>query len=166
MAMNETTTIRGNVTDEPVLRPTKTGSSWTTFTVAVNHGSGENRKATFIRVKVWNSDFAENFAENTKASLKKGTRVTVTGRAGTEAWIDKQTGEPRSALVINADEVDISLRYATAEVSRNEREGGFNGAPASTGYGNRGSYGGSPAPAASVPAEDDPFAVALDDAAF
>ena len=56
------------------------------------------------------------------ASLKKGTRVVVTGRLEQRSWETEQ-GEKRSVVEIVADDVAPSLLFATAEVHRIERSG-------------------------------------------
>ena len=56
-------------------------------------------------------------------SLAKGTRVVVTGRLEQRSW-ETENGEKRSVVEIVADEIGPSLRYATAQVTRNERRDG------------------------------------------
>ena len=65
----------------------------------------------------------DDVAENVARSLKKGALVLVRGRLrGTEVYVPKHEGaEPRVTLVLEADAIGPSLRYATAEVARRER---------------------------------------------
>jgi single-strand DNA-binding protein len=49
--------------------------------------------------------------------------VVVTGRLEQRSW-ETENGEKRSVVEIVADEVGPSLRWATAQVTRNERRGG------------------------------------------
>ncbi len=58
-------------------------------------------------------------AENVSESLGKGSRVVVTGRLEQRSW-ETENGEKRSVVEIVADEVGPSLRWATAQVTRNE----------------------------------------------
>ena len=81
--MNDTViTVIGNLTNDPELRFTPSGSAVTNFTVASTPRSYD--KATsewkdgetlFLRCSIWR-DAAENVAE----SLTRGTRVVVQGR--------------------------------------------------------------------------------------
>ena len=59
-------------------------------------------------------------AENVAQSLTRGSRVVVTGRLDQRSWETDQ-GEKRSKIEITADEVAPSLRWATVEVTKNER---------------------------------------------
>ena len=143
MAMDNNVTITGNATREPELRFTPSGQAVANFGVAVNR-RWQNRQTqeweeavSFIDVTAW-AQLAENIAE----TVAKGTRVTVTGRLDQRSW-ETQDGDKRSKVEIVADDVAISLRWATAEVMRNERSdagggGGYSGgggAPARQGGG-------------------------------
>jgi single-stranded DNA-binding protein len=59
-------------------------------------------------------------AENVDQSITKGARVVVTGRLEQHSW-EPEDGGKRSQVKIIADEVGASLRYATAETTKNER---------------------------------------------
>ncbi len=152
MAMDNTVTITGNATREPELRFTPGGQPVASFGVAVNR-RWQNRQTqeweeatSFIDVTCW-AQLAENAAE----SVARGTRVTVTGRLDQRSW-ETDNGERRSKIEIVADDVAVSLRWATATVNRNApREG--------AGGGDGRSFGG-PAPQDSAPAyqpDEEPF---------
>ena len=89
-------------------------------------------------VNEWNDIRADaNGLTEVSETVGKGTRVTVTGRLDQRSW-ENQEGEKRSKVEIVADDVAVSLRWATASVQRNERsEGGGN-----YGGGGGGNYGG------------------------
>jgi single-strand DNA-binding protein len=70
-------------------------------------------------------DLAENVAE----TVSKGTLVIVTGRLEQRSW-ETDDGERRSRTEVVADEVGPSLRWATAEVTKNERKGDIQPDPA------------------------------------
>ncbi|MEL7157487.1 MAG: single-stranded DNA-binding protein [Actinomycetota bacterium] len=135
MAIDNNVTVTGNATREPELRFTPSGQAVANFGLAVNR-RWQNRQTqeweeavSFFDITAW-SQLAENVAE----TVGKGTRVTVTGRLDQRSW-ENQEGEKRSKVEIVADDVAISLRWATAEVIRNERSdggGGFSG-PSSSG---------------------------------
>ena len=90
--------------------------------VAWNQRSGPNGgedKSHFFNVTCWR-ELAENCAE----TLTKGMRVVVYGRIDYQSWDDRDSGQTRSRVEIQADEVSPSLKWATAQVTRNERSGG------------------------------------------
>ena len=129
-------TIVGNITRDPELRFTPSGQANARLGVAVNRkwqdrNSGEWQEATsFFDVICW-----RELAENVSESLKKGTRVIVTGRLEQRSW--EQDGNKRSVVEINADEVAPSLRWATAKVEKTERRSGGDqgGGGGGSGYG-------------------------------
>jgi single-strand DNA-binding protein len=146
-------TIVGNVTRDPELRFTPSGQANARIGVAVNRkwqdrNSGEWQEATsFFDVICW-----RDLAENVSDSIKKGTRVIVTGRLEQRSW--EQEGNKRYVVEIIADEVAPSLRWATAKVEKTERRsGGDQGA----GGGGGGFGGARPAPAAEQPPPYDDF---------
>jgi len=121
MAQDNNVTITGNAGREPELRFTPSGQAVANFGVAVsrrwqNRQTNEWEEATsWIDVTCW-AQLAENVAE----SVGRGTRVTVTGRLDQRTW-ETDNGDKRSKVEIVADDVAISLKWATASVQRNER---------------------------------------------
>ena len=152
MAIDNTVTITGNATREPELRYTPSGQAVASFGVAVNR-RWQNRQTqeweeavSFFDVTAW-SQLAENVSE----SVAKGTRVTVTGRLDQRSW-ETPEGDKRSKIEIVADDIAVSLRWATAEINRNERsENGTFGGAAPAGR----PSGGSAAPAYNP--DEEPF---------
>jgi len=116
----------GNVTREPELRYTQGGQAVTKFGLAVNRRwqqAGEwKEQVSFFDVVCWGQ-----LGENAATSLGKGTRVVVTGRLEQRSYETAQ-GEKRSSVEVVADEVGPSLRWATAQVERNDRRTGDSGA--------------------------------------
>jgi single-strand DNA-binding protein len=111
--------IAGNLTGDPELRFTASGTAVATLNVGVNErrrntktGEWEDGNTTFFRVIVWNQP-AEHVAE----SLTRGMRVMVTGIMRQRSYEDKE-GTTRYMWEITAEEVGVSLRYATADVKR------------------------------------------------
>lgn len=128
--------IIGNLTRDPELRFTSSGQATASFAVAVNR-RWQNRQTqdweeatSFFDVVCWGQ-----LAENAAQSLSRGARVMVTGRLDQRSW-ENQEGERRSKIEITADEVAPSLRWATVEITKNERRspdgGGSSGG--SSGY--------------------------------
>src|ERR671911_196700 len=163
MANGNNVTIVGNLTRDPELRYTPSGQANASFGVAVNRRwmnrqtSEWEERVSFFNVVCW-----REMADNVSESLAKGARVVVTGRLEQRSW-ETENGEKRSVVEIVADEVGPSLRWATAEINRNERrdagEGGWSG-------GGGGGSGGGPgasrnvsneAPAAAFDPSEEPF---------
>jgi len=124
MSNGNTVTLIGNVTRDPEVRFTPSGQATATFGLAVNR-RWQNRQTqeweeatSFFDVVCWR-EMAENAAE----SLEKGSRVIVTGRLEQRSW-ETQDGDRRTKVEIIADEVGPSLRWATAQITKNERRGG------------------------------------------
>ena len=137
MAIDNSVTVTGNATREPELRFTPSGQAVASFGIAVNR-RWQNRQTqeweeavSFFDITAW-----AQLAENTAESVQKGTRVTVTGRLDQRSW-ETQDGDKRSKVEIVADDVAVSLRWATAEVTRNERSGGGGGGGGPAGGGSR-----------------------------
>jgi single-strand DNA-binding protein len=122
-----TVTMIGNLTRDPELRYTTSGRGIASFGLAVNRRyqvNGEWQEQTsFFNVVAW-GDLGENCA----ASLTKGARVIVTGRLEQRSW-ETPEGDKRSVVEVVADEIGPSLRWAQAEVVRNEREKASNEPP-------------------------------------
>ncbi len=125
MASDNQVTIVGNLTRDPELRYTPNGAALAKFGVAVSRrvkddASGQWRDAetAFLDVTAW-----RQLAENVAESLVQGSRVVVVGRLKQDQW-ETQEGEKRSKIVIEADEIGPSLRWATAKLTKAGRGGG------------------------------------------
>ena len=127
MANGNDVTLVGNITRDPELRFTSTGQATATFGLAVNRvwndrQTNERREATsFFDIVCW-----REMAENVSESLQKGARVVVTGRLEQRSW-ETPEGDRRSKIEVVADEVGPSLRWATAEIRKNDRRGPADG---------------------------------------
>ncbi len=154
MAIDNNVTVTGNTGREPELRFTPSGQAVANFGVAVsrrwqNRQTQEWEEATsWFDVTCW-GQLAENVAE----TVGRGTRVTVSGRLDQRSW-ETPEGDKRSKVEIVADDVAVSLRWATATVNKNERRDGGGGGGAGGGR----SFGGSTpsAPPAYNP-DEEPF---------
>ena len=128
-----TIVLVGNVTRDPELRFTPSGQPTTTFGLAVNR-RWQNRQTqeweeatSFFDIVCW-----RELAENASESLRRGSRVIVTGRLEQRSW-ETSDNEKRSKVEVVADELGPSLRWASAVVTKNERKGpgeGGGGRPA------------------------------------
>ncbi|MDJ0321013.1 single-stranded DNA-binding protein [Pseudarthrobacter sp. PS3-L1] len=173
MAGETTITVIGNLTNDPELRFTPSGSAVANFTIASTPRTFDRQSSEwkdgetlFLRAAVWR-EAAENVAE----SLTKGMRVIVSGRLKSRTYETKE-GEKRTVMELEVDEIGPSLRYANAKVNRTQRsgggQGGFGGGGNNNGGGgfgggnsggnqggNSGGFGGGNQQAA---AQDDPWA--------
>lgn len=129
MAQGDTNiTVVGNIVADPELRFTPSGAPVANFRVASTPrrfnsqtNQWEDGEAMFLTCNVW-----RQAAENVAESLTKGMRVIVTGRLKARSFQTRE-GENRTVFEIDVDEVGPSLRYASAQVARNPREGGSGG---------------------------------------
>ena len=147
MAQGDTNiTVVGNIVADPELRLTPAGAAVANFRVASTPrrynsqtNQWEDGEAMFLTCNVW-----RQAAENVAETMSKGMRVIVTGRLKQRSFQTRE-GENRTVFEIDVDEVGPSLRYATAQVNRNPREGGGNyggGQQQRSNNNNQGGFGG------------------------
>jgi len=153
MSNGNNVNIVGNLTRDPELRFTPSGQATASFGVAVNRRwqnrqSQEWEEATsFFDVVCWGQ-----LAENSAQSLTRGSRVVISGRLDQRSW-ESNEGEKRSKIEITADEVAPSLRWATVQITRNERRSPEDGGgPSGSSSGGGGGGGGAYRPVANEPA--------------
>lgn len=121
------------------------GDSPTIKTVKVN---GEERKVAELRVffddykrnadgefeqvgGFWlNCSIWDARAEAAAKLLRKGARVRVEGRLTQQSWMDKETGEEKTALQLNAEDVFPSLSRIEEIRFRAKQQGGSEDSPA------------------------------------
>ncbi len=108
--------IVGNLTADPTLRYTQSGKAVANLTVAVSHrgkANGEWQDVTdgFFTVSCWNS-----LADNVAKSLKKGSRVLVTGKLIQRTY--ESDGEKRTVVEIQANHVAAELSFAVAAITK------------------------------------------------
>jgi single-strand DNA-binding protein len=115
-------TLVGNLTDDPEVRFTPTGTQVGSFRLAVtprikDGESWKDGETSYFRINLWR-DLASHAAE----SLAKGDRAVVIGRLKSRSW-ETPEGERRSVVEVEADEVGPSLKWATAKPQRAARSG-------------------------------------------
>lgn len=136
MAGDTVITVIGNLTGDPELRFTPNGAAVANFTIAstprnFDRASGEWKEGEtlFLRASVWR-EAAENVAE----TLKKGMRVIAQGRLKSRSYETKE-GERRTSMELEIEEIGPSLRFASANVNRNQRNSGGNFGGGAGGFG-------------------------------
>lgn len=125
MANDTVITIAGNLAADPETRTLQNGQVVTNFRVLStpsyfdkNTGNWVDRPTLGLKVEAW-----RGLAENAANTLKKGMGVVVTGRLMADEFTDKTTGERRFAQHIEADDIGVSLKRATAQVQKTQRQG-------------------------------------------
>ncbi|MFJ8159218.1 single-stranded DNA-binding protein [Streptomyces sp. NPDC094468] len=118
-------TVVGNLTADPELRFTASGVPVAGFTVASTPRTFDRERSEwvdgeplFLRCSLW-----RQAAENAANSLAKGARVIVTGRLKQRTFDDNE-GQRRTVVEMDAEEIAVSLAYATASVTKTYRSGG------------------------------------------
>ena len=106
-------TISGNLTRDPELKTTQSGKSVATFDLAHNSGYGDNQKAHFFKVNVW-----EKQAEICCERLQKGSEVVVEGRLEHRTW--ETDGAKRSVVEITAVPFGVHFVSRMKDVPRTE----------------------------------------------
>jgi len=114
-----TITTEANLTTDPELRFTKTtGQAVCTLRLAVSSrrknmdGEYEDTPPVFYEGTVWGA-----LAEHVADTFHKGDRALVHGSTYDEEWTDRE-GHTRVKHVLQITSVGVSLRYATAQITR------------------------------------------------
>lgn len=117
-------TVVGNAVQDPELRFTPSGTAVAKFTVASTPRTYDKEAQAwkdgttlYLPVSVWRQQ-AEHVAE----SIVKGARVVVQGRLTQRSYEDRE-GVKRTVYELEADEVAVSLRNATAKVTKASSSG-------------------------------------------
>lgn len=116
--------ITGNLTRDPELRSTPSGSSVCGFSVAVNRvyrdPNGEQKEdVSFIDCSAWGK-----LGEMISQYAKKGSGVLVSGRLSQRSWEDKNGGGKRSRTEIVVEDFNF--------IGAGSRDGGSSNSNASS----------------------------------
>ena len=101
--------LAGNLTRDPELRFTQSGTPVCGFGLAVNRVFSKNDEVDFFNISAWR-DLGERVANYTK----KGDPVLVEGRLQYRTW-EAQDGSKRSAVDVVADNVQFLGRAGDAD---------------------------------------------------
>ena len=123
--MNDiTTTLAGNLVEDPELRFTTSGQpvanlrlAHTTRRYDRHTGQWTDGDTTYLRGTLWGAA-----AQNAADTLHKGDRVIVSGRLRQRDYTTTQ-GEKRTTHELDIDEIGASLRYATADITKTTPNG-------------------------------------------
>jgi len=117
MASLNKTLLIGNLTRDPELRYTPSGTAVCDFSIAVNRkwkGSDGQMKedVAFIECTAW-----ARTAEVVNQYTKKGQSIFVEGHIQQDRWEDKETGQKRSKLKITVERVQFLGKKETEAAS-------------------------------------------------
>lgn len=119
MAGETVITLIGNATADAELKFLPSGVAVTQVNVAstprvFDRSTNEWRdgETLFLRCNIWREQ-----AENAAESIRKGTRVIVTGRLRQRSY-ETRDGEKRTVVEMEVDEIAVSVRFATAKVTK------------------------------------------------
>lgn len=125
MAGETQITLCGNVVADPELRFTPSGAAVCNFRMASTPRTYNKDTSTwvdgeplFLTVNVWRQQ-AEQVAE----SVTRGMRVVVVGVLKSRTY-DTKEGEKRTVFEVEAEDVAVSLKFATAKVTKAQGSGG------------------------------------------
>jgi len=115
--------VMGNLTRDPELRYTPSGTAVTSFGLAINRRAGNGARAgkeeaTFIDVVAWGKQ-----AEVCSEYLGKGRLVLIEGSLRQERW-EGRKGEARSALKVVAERVQFLGNGRSQAPEQTETDGG------------------------------------------
>ena len=116
MAGEPTTTIAGNLTADPELRFTPSGTAVANFTIAstprvLDRQSNEwkDGETLFIRCTLW-----REAAQHVADSLRKGNRVIAEGTLKARNF-ESREGEKRTVIELEVEEIGASMRYGAVK---------------------------------------------------
>jgi len=89
----------GNLTRDPELRYTPSGTALCKFGLAVNEKYKDKESTVFVNIVAW-----AKTAELSSEYLSKGRSVCIDGRLSFSSW-ESESGEKRSKLEVTADRV-------------------------------------------------------------
>lgn len=92
--------LTGRLTRDPEVRYTQTGKAVASFSIAVDSGFGENKRADFIPIIVW-----DKLAEICGNNLTKGRRVLVEGRLQIRDY--EKDGQKRRAAEVVVQNIEF-----------------------------------------------------------
>lgn len=122
MAGETIITVEGNLTSDPELRFTPSGSAVANFTIASTPRTFDRQsnewkdgETLFLRAGAWR-ELAENVAE----TLVKGMGIIATGKLKSRSYETKE-GEKRTVIELEVENIGPSLKWATAQVKRAQR---------------------------------------------
>ena len=117
-------TVVGNLGNDPELRYTQNGVAFCNFNIAQTprffdrqSNDWKDGEPVWLRCTAWR-DMAEHIAQ----SFTKGTRALVTGQLTQRSYEDAE-GNRKTAYGLTVEDMGPSVKFATAQVVRANRDG-------------------------------------------
>ncbi|MGW0663044.1 single-stranded DNA-binding protein [Streptodolium elevatio] len=125
-------TITGNLTRDPEVGHTASGAFFARFSIAVTPRKFDQQSNQWTdgETTFWDTTAWRALGEHVAESLTKGDRVIATGTVRTHRWKDEKSGDVRSRVVLELEDIGPSLTWATAALTKANRS---NGAPRTNG---------------------------------
>lgn len=122
--MNEIT-IHGNIVSDPELRIVREGTAMLTFRMALPRRRYDRDKGGWVTMPSWFQNVVafNGLAGNAEKTLAKGMTVTVTGELVDNSYTPTGADYTVARSQVLAADIAVSLRWATAQVTRNPRPG-------------------------------------------
>ena len=100
-------TIIGRVTKDAELKYLQSGTAVINISIAVNesikqHDGNYADTPNFFEVQIWGKT-----AEGLQKYLTKGRQISILGKLKQQTWTDNQTGQNRSKVLVNAQQVQL-----------------------------------------------------------
>lgn len=108
----------GNLVRDPESGATATGTSYCTFTIAVDRKfkSGGEKVTDYFRIKTW-----RQLADLCAKHLVKGRKISVVGELQASTY-EAKDGTTKLSLDVNADEVEFLSPKNESQVSENPQK--------------------------------------------
>ena len=107
----------GRLAQNPDVRYTQNGKAVASFSIAVDSGFGDNRRADFISIVAW-----EKLAEICGNNLSKGRRVLIEGKLQVRSY-ETQDGQKRRVTEVIAQNVEFMDNKSSAADSSSSTGG-------------------------------------------
>ncbi len=121
----------GNLTRDPEMRFTPSGTAVCTFSIATNRtfiSDGERKEeADFHRIVAWSK-----LAELCSQLLKKGNRVFVSGRLQNRSWEGQDGQQRQTTEIVIEDMILLTSRSGSSEYEESTDANEFKTAPSQT----------------------------------
>lgn len=108
-------TLVGHVVRDMEVRYTQSGMKIGKFTLAVNEGYGEKKKAFFFDIVAF-----EKTVDWNEDKVRKGAAVLVDGKLNHETWDDKDTGQKRSRVSVIAHSLGVFSKGEKSEQTESQ----------------------------------------------
>ena len=127
MANANTVILIGNLTSDPQMKNTQSGTNVTTTGVAVTRKYKGQEEVSFFDIVAFGKT-----AETLNQYGRKGLNVYIQGRLKQDRWEDRQTGQKRSKVTIVVDQMQMlnkppegSYRPAQSQPDHGQQSGGY-----------------------------------------